>query len=151
MKTAILVYSVHHGNTRKLVDAIAEKHEVDIIDVKNTDVTDLSSYDRLGLASGIYASNFGRPLFQYAKENLPEGKPVFFLYTSASGEKAKFPKQMRLLAEEKHCEILGEYRCFGFNTFGPFKLFGGTAKGHPTPEELDGAVAFYEDLEPESK
>ena len=30
MKTAIVYYSQHHGNTRKLLDAIAEKNEVNI-------------------------------------------------------------------------------------------------------------------------
>ena len=33
MKTAIVCYSQLHGNTRKLLDAIAEKNEVTIIDV----------------------------------------------------------------------------------------------------------------------
>ena len=28
MKTAIVYYSQHHGNTKKLLDAIAEKHDV---------------------------------------------------------------------------------------------------------------------------
>ena len=33
MKTAIVYYSQHHGNTKKLLDAIAEKHDVTLIDV----------------------------------------------------------------------------------------------------------------------
>lgn len=33
MKVAIAYYSQHHGNTKKLLDAIAEKHEVTLIDV----------------------------------------------------------------------------------------------------------------------
>ena len=146
MKTAILCYSKHHGNTRKLVDAIAAKHEVDVYDVTEGAAADLSGYDRIGLASGIYASNFGKPLMKVAQEKLPEGKEVFFLFTSASGPSAKLPKKAAALAEEKKCRSLGHYCCFGFNTFGPFKLFGGTVKGHPTQEELDGAVAFYESL-----
>ena len=42
--------------------------------------------------------------------------------------------------------MLGEYGCLGFNTYGPFKLIGGLAKGHPTKEELEGAVRFYQSL-----
>lgn len=38
---------------------------------------------------------------------------------------------MREIAEEKHCKELGEYRCQGCDTFGPFKRVGGIAKGHP--------------------
>lgn len=50
-------------------------------------------------------------------------------------------------ATAKHrAKILGEYGCLGFDSFSPFKLIGGIAKGHPTNEEIDGAVKFYEDL-----
>jgi len=38
---------------------------------------------------------------------------------------------------------MGSYGCRGYDTYGPFKLVGGIAKGHPTEEEIDGAVAFY--------
>ena len=41
---------------------------------------------------------------------------------------------------------MGQYSCPGYNTFGPFKLVGGTAKGHPTKEEIEGAVKFYKGL-----
>ena len=34
----------------------------------------------------------------------------------------------------------------GFDTFGPFKLVGGLQKGHPTEEELQGAIEFYKNL-----
>jgi hypothetical protein len=43
-------------------------------------------------------------------------------------------------------EILGSYGCLGFDTFGPFKLVGGIAKGHPTADEIQGALKFYESL-----
>lgn len=42
--------------------------------------------------------------------------------------------------------MLGVYGCRGFDTFGPFKLIGGIAKGHPTQNEIDGAVEFYGSL-----
>ena len=54
MKTAIVYYSKHHGNTKKLLDAIAEKHPVTLIDVTKQPDADLSGYDRVGFASGIY-------------------------------------------------------------------------------------------------
>lgn len=146
MSTAILYYSKHHGNTKKLLDAIAAAHDVTLIDVTKEKKTDLSMYDRIGLASGIYAGNLGKPLLTYAEENLPEGMPVFFLYTSAMGAKTKFPKAAEALIAKKRGTILGKYACQGYNTFGPFKIIGGTAKGHPTKEELAAAVSFYEGL-----
>ena len=56
MRTAIVYASVHHGNTEKLVKRIAEECQVDLIDAVKQPDADLSSYDMIGFASGIYFS-----------------------------------------------------------------------------------------------
>ena len=145
MKTAILYYSEHHGNTKKLLDAIAAKNDVDLIDVTKAGSADLAGYDRIGLASGVYYTSFAKPLLAYARERLPEGTPVFYIYIHGA-PKGDFLGAVRKVTEAKGCKELGAYRCMGFDTFGPFKLVGGIAKGHPTEEEIAGAVAFYESL-----
>ena len=147
MKTIILYYSNHHGNTKKLVDAIAasDPENVEILDVTTAGPKDLSGYEWIGVASGIYAGNFGKPLLNYMRDNLPEGKNVFILFTSAFNLDS-LSSSARKVIEEKKCYVMGQYNCPGYNTFGPFKLIGGTAKGHPTKEELDGAVKFYKNL-----
>ena len=145
MKTAIVYYSEHHGNTKKLLDAIAAKHDVTLINVTKTPESDLSGYDRIGLASGIYYSSFAKQLLAYAEEHLPEGKDVFYIFTHGA-PKGMFLNAVRKIAEAKHCRELGDYHCQGFDTFGPFKLVGGIAKGHPTEDEIAGAVSFYEGL-----
>ena len=81
MKTAIVYYSQHHGNTRKLLDAIADKHDVTLIDVVKDKDTDISEYDRIGFASGIYFSTFAKQITAFAEEKLPENKEVFFIAT----------------------------------------------------------------------
>ena len=145
MKTAIVYYSEHHGNTKKLLDAIAAKHDVTLINVTKSPETDLSGYDRIGLASGIYYSSFAKQLLAYAEEHLPEGKDVFYIFTHGA-PKGMFLNAVRKIAEAKHCRELGDYHCQGYDTFGPFKLVGGIAKGHPTEDEISGAVSFYEGL-----
>ena len=145
MKTAILYYSKHHGNTKKLLDAIASACAVDLIDVTAGHASDLSGYDRIGLASGIYYSNYAKQMISFAEANLPEGKPVFFIYTHGA-PKGDFLKGIRVVTQQKQCPELGEYRCQGFDTFGPFKILGGIAKGHPTEDEIGGAVQFYQNL-----
>ena len=52
----------------------------------------------------------------------------------------------RKIAKKKHCRELGAYHCLGFDNFGPFKLVGGIAKGHPTEKEIADAVKFYQGL-----
>ena len=146
MKTAIIYYSKHHGNTKKLLDAIAEKHsDVDLFDITGGKTIDVSAYDRIGFASGIYYSKFQKGLLQFAKDNLPDGKQVFFIYTYGA-EKKGYTKAIAEAVQAHHATILGEYGCFGFDTYGPLKLFGGMAKGHPNAEETENAVRFYEGL-----
>ena len=146
MKTAIAYYSKHHGNTKKLLDAIAAAADIDLIDVTADENTDLSGYDRIGFASGIYYSSFAKQLIAYAEKNLPEEKPVFFIYTHGA-PKGDFLKEIRAVTQKKKCTEIGEYRCQGYDTFGPFKLLGGIAKGHPTAVEIQKAVEFYKNLE----
>ncbi len=145
MKTAIVYYSKHHGNTKKLLDTIAEKHEVTLIDATENPTPDLSGYDRIGFASGIYYSKFHKSVLKIAAERLPERKDVFFLYTYGA-LKDGYVKSITDAVISHKPNILGEYGCFGFNTFGPFKLIGGMAKGHPDATELQNTLKFYEGL-----
>ena len=146
MSTAIAVYSKHHGNTRKLVDAIKNAYpDIKVIDVTENKIAELSKYDAIGVASGIYAGRFNSELMEYLREKLPGDKKVFAIYTYAK-RMGYYAKDIRALIEEKHCKWIGEYSCQGYNTFGPFKLVGGTGKGHPTEEEIQGAVDFYSHL-----
>ena len=145
MKTAIVYYSKHHGNTRKLIDAIAAEHDVTAIDATEATAADLSGYDAVGFASGIYYSKFHKTVLQFAEQNLPEGKDVFFLYTYGA-EKKGYTEAITAAVKKHNAHILGEFGCFGFNTFGPFKLIDGIAKGHPDDTDLKNAVNFYNSL-----
>lgn len=145
MKTAIIYYSKHHGNTEKLLEAIAAKHDVDLIDVTADADSDLFGYDRIGFASGIYYGSFAKQIVSFAGDKLPEGKEVFFIATCGSPRKNYF-QAIRKVTQEKQSKDLGEYLCLGFDTFGPFKLVGGIAKDHPTEAEIADAVSFYEGL-----
>ncbi len=145
MRTAIVYDSRHHGNTRKLLDAMAAAGEVTLIDVTRQPDEDVSGYDRIGLASGIYYGGFSKQILAYARSHLPEGKAVFYVYTHGA-PRGSFLKGIREIVEEKGCREIGEYHCQGFDTFGPFKLVGGIAKGHPTEDEIRAAAEFYRNL-----
>ena len=146
MRTAIVYYSQHHGNTKKLLDAISYADiSVTLINAAEKIEVDLRDYDRIGLASGIYYSSFARPMLNFASINLPAQKPVFFIATCGSPRKNYFD-EIKQLAKSRDCTDLGSYLCTGYDTFGPFKLIGGLKKGHPTEEEIQGAVDFYNGL-----
>lgn len=142
MKTAICYYSRHHGNTRKVAEAMAQAGEVDLIDVTARQAVHLEGYDCVGLASGIYGFEVHKAAVDFARQYLPQGKPVFFVCTYG-GVKGTGAKAFEEAAREKGCRVLGEFSCKGYDTFGPFKLVGGIAKDRPNREDLEAARAFY--------
>ena len=143
-KTAICFYSEHHGNTKKLLDALCAAHsDIALIDVTDRHEVDLSMYDIIGFASGIYFGKFAEPLLNFARVNLPPQKEVFYIASCGSKRNGYF-KAISDVAKNKQCIEKGEYLSLGFDTYGPFKMVGGIAKGHPDDSEIQGVIDFYE-------
>lgn len=145
MKTILIYESTHHGNTKKLVDAVAKRYGIRTATVEEAAAMDLSAYDRIGIASGVAFGKFYEATERFVDDSLPKGKDVFFLYTCGN-DSGKYANSVSAKARARGCRVLGVYGCRGFDTFGPFKLIGGIAKGHPTQSEIDGAVEFYGSL-----
>lgn len=144
MKAIIIYESTHHGNTKKLVQAIAAKYHVETASIEGAESIDLSSYDRIGLASGIAFGKFYKRMEKFA-ESISSGSRVFLLYTCGNPSDGYVKSITRTLASNG-VRVVGSYGCKGYDTYGPFKLVGGIAKGHPTEEELIGAAAFYDKI-----
>ena len=145
MKTVIIFYSEHHGNTRKLLEAIAEQCGAELLNAVETKQADLSGYDLIGFASGIYFSKFHSSVLEFAKNNLPAGKRVFLMYTCGSKQKS-YTNGIGRVVREAGSDVIGEFGCKGYDTFGPFKLVGGISKDHPNAEDISGAVQFFRDI-----
>lgn len=111
MKAAIIYASVHHENTKKVVEAIAGENVVDLIDATKEKERDLSGYDLICTCGGNAA-------FRSIEE----------------------------IVKSKQGKIAGKFSCKGYDTFGPFKLVGGIAKGHPNDKDLADAVTFYKGI-----
>lgn len=146
MKTAVCYYSRHHGNTRKVLEAMAEEGDLDLIDVTARQAVRLEEYDCIGFASGVYFGKFQESVLAFARQYLPAGKPVFFVCTYG-GTKGSGAKDLEDIAREKSSPVLGEFSCRGYDTFGPFKLVGGIAKGRPNARDLEKARKFYRALQ----
>lgn len=144
MKTLIICESTHHGNTKKLCDAIAAGEKDIIVWESGQGKIPWDEYDLIGFASGIAFSKF-YPAITKAVEEIPAGKQVFFLYTCGKNSR-DFSEQIAETVKARGCTVLGSYGCRGFDTYGPFKLIGGINKGHPDQAECDGAVKFYRRL-----
>ena len=142
MKTAVCYFSRHHGNTLKVLQAMAREGGMDLIDVTKGQAVPLEGYDCIGFASGIYAFSFHKAVVEFARQHLPQGRPVFFVYTYG-GARGSGAKAVAQIAGERDCPVLGEFSCRGYDTFGPFRLVGGIAKGRPNTRDLERARRFY--------
>jgi len=144
---AILYHSEHHGNTKKLVDAISRVYAIDLIAVPTKDEINLSQYSAVGFASGIFMSQMHQSLFDVLKSlnGIYKGKKAFLIFTSGT-DKEKYADSLQKSIISKGFDYLGMYHCLGYDTYGPWKLIGGIAKGHPTDNDMLGAVQFYEQI-----
>lgn len=143
MKTAIVYHSFHHENTEKLVQSFLDG--IDIIPAKKVGDINLAEYDLVGFASGIYGGRFAAEIDEVIKQHSPELKRVFLVYTSHS-DNPKYGKKMKAMLQELDIKVVGIFSCRGYNTFGPFKLVGGTNKGRPDENDLREYREFMEGL-----
>lgn len=70
-KIAVIYASVHHGNTRKLVQEISKEISMDCYSVEEAKNKDLSSYELIGIASGLYFGKMHKSMLDYLA-----GKPT---------------------------------------------------------------------------
>ena len=150
VKTMILYRSKHHGNTKKIVDAIAAAYpdDVDTVDVATLDkgqTVDLSEYPLVGVASGIYYGEIDRDLARVLQNSLIEGTFVFSLLTYG-GESKWYGKDIDGICRAQRANYLAGHGCAGFDTWGPFKLTGGMNKGRPNEDDLADMVSWYRNL-----
>ena len=106
---------------------------------------DLTEYELIGFASGIYYSKFHESVLKVAMEYLPQNKRVFLIYTYGF-KRTGYGEDIAKIICEKRGQIVASYGCRGFDTFGPFKIVGGIAKGHPTDEEISEAVRVIKEF-----
>ena len=54
MKIAIIYKSIHHGNTKKIAEVMAETLKADLFDLKDVNMDVIGKYDLIGFGSGKY-------------------------------------------------------------------------------------------------
>ena len=142
-RTAVVYTSIHHKNTIKLLEKVKEEVDFDLISAEDACNHDLTLYDRLGLASGIYAFNMHKNLYKVVEEQeIPEN--IFIIYTSGI-KKDDWAKDIIEKLKKKGKKIIAQFNCPGYDTFGPLKLVGGINKNRPDDSDIAKAVEFMKD------
>jgi len=148
MKTLILYLSVHHGNTKKIADALAKILHAKV--AKPNAIKTLASYDIIGFGSGIYFWRHHPSLLKYI-DSLPQQKNKKAFVFSTAGIKAYRCTLMHHALKKrlvrKGFTIVGEFACVGFDTYGLLKICGGLNKGRPNQQDIEHAQEFARDLQ----
>jgi len=142
----LLIKSVHHGNTAKVAEAIAGVLGTEVAAPDSIPYTSLSDYQLLGFGSGIFYGRMHPALFDWLR-GLPDAaeptQPAFVFSTSGLPFLAKcWHAPLKRLLARKGFEVVGEFACRGFDTWGPLWLTGGINWAHPDERDLARAREF---------
>ena len=143
MKTLIICESVHHGNTKKVAEAMAKVLNAEIKKSGEVDVGKLGEYDLIGFGSGIYMGKFHKNLLKLI-DGLPGNGKNAFIFSTAGGdnEGMKNHQAIKDKLAIKGFKVVDEFTCRGHDTFGPLVLIGGINKGKPDEKDLEKAREF---------
>jgi flavodoxin len=154
IKSLIILFSYHHGNTAKLADVFARVLGAQIIKPQEVDPEQLQEYDLVGFGSGIYDSKHHQSLLDLA-DRLPKvaGKKAFIFSTCgvpAIGMNKEYVEKNHALLKEKleskGYVIIDEFSCIGLNTNSFLRFTAGINKGRPNAEDLKNSEEFAESL-----
>ena len=148
MKSIIVYESVHHNNTEKIAKVIADEIDAELVNVRNfTDShKNLDDYELIGFGSGIYYSKIHKNIKKFIETIEHMDNQKTFIFTTSGRGKKSFHKKFKELLDSKGFDVIAEFTCKGFDTFGPFKIVGGINKGQPNEEDLANARKFAKSL-----
>ena len=146
MKIGIIYKSVHHGNTKRIAEVMAGSLDAGLLDLKDVKVNVVTDYDLIGFGSGIYNRKPHKELMKFVEglNNVKDKKA--FVFSTSGRDKLEFNSRLKEELTGKGFEIIGEFSCKGFDTWGPFKLIDGLNKGKPDEEDFKSAESFANSL-----
>jgi len=144
MKTLICYASVHHGNTKKIAEAMAQAIDAELVAAKDLTTKNIDGYDLVGFGSGIYFSKHHKSVLDAADALPPSTGKKAFIFSTAGFPAGKFlfHRALKTKLREKGFIITGDFSCRGLDTYKIFGTFGGMNKGHPDNNDLNRAHTF---------
>jgi len=150
VKSLVVVFSYHHGNTEKIAHAVAGVLHAPVKTPQQVRPEEIAEYDLVGFGSGIYSATFDPSVLDLA-DRLPQVSDKKAFLFSTYGAPAfianrkfieKNHQQVREKLKAKGYTIIGEFGCAGWNTNSFLRFFGGLNKGRPHAEDLRNAEEF---------
>lgn len=145
-RIAIIYVSLHHHNTKKVIEEMAEQRALDIIKLSEAPEIDWSQYKYIGFASGVYFQQLHKGLLALAAGiALSAWQKTFIVYTCGFNYK-NYARTMEATLKRKPADFIGTFHCRGYDTYGWFKFIGGIAKNHPNSRDLRRARVFVSSI-----
>jgi len=146
MKTLIVCESWHHGNTKKIADAMATVLHAEVVRPNDMNGEVLADFDLIGFGAGIDRGKHYNGLLTWV-DTLPVlDKNAFVFSTRGAPRLGTYHRALNIKLAEKGFNIVGEFSCRGFDTNGPLRFIGGIAKGRPNEQDLQHAKEFAKTL-----
>lgn len=154
IKSLVVVFSYHHGNTEKIANAMAKVLGAEVKTPQQVFPEKLREYDLIGFGSGIYSATFDPSVLTLADRlSFAAGKKAFLFSTYGAPAVAVTRNfvtnnhaEIREKLQLKGYEVIGEFGCAGWNTNSFLKYFGGLNKGQPNAEDLANAEMFAREM-----
>jgi flavodoxin len=159
LRSLVVVFSCHHGNTQKIATACAGVLGADVKTPQQAKPEEIAEYDLVGFGSGIYSATFAPSVLDLA-DRLPHaaGKNAFIFSTCGAPAfiadrefMAKNHSQIRKRLQAKGYTVIGEFGCAGWNTNSFLRYFGGLNKGKPDAEDLANAETFAREMKEKTR
>ena len=150
VRPLVICASVHHGNTARVARCIADVLHADVCAPDAVAVASLSEHGILGFGSGVYYGRMHESLFALLGQ-LPDSpeptRAAFVFSTSGLPFLSQFwHAPLKRLLARKGFDVVGEFACRGFDTWGPLWLTGGLNRRHPDRRDVERARAFAEHI-----
>lgn len=141
--TIIVCASKHHGNTRRVADAMASVLNAPVVEPSEVSGDQFADHDLIGFGSGIY---FGRPdaALMALIKSLPKKTRRTFVFSTAGTPLLRwfYHRSLKRELAARGCEVIAEFICPGWDTVGPLAWIGGIFRHRPNEQDLENARRF---------
>ena len=142
-RVLIICTSVHHQNTFKIAEALAEELNAKIIKPSEFRGEDLDSYDLIGFGSGIYNGKHHPSLLSLASDLDTQTNKKAFIFSTSTILAKSMHRALKDNLQAKGYQIIGEFCCRGFMNHSFTKyILGGLNKNRPNADDLEEAKQF---------
>ena len=148
MKCIIIYESIHHNNTEKVAKVIADEIGGELVNVRdfNKKYKNLDEYDLVGFGSGIYYGKIHKNIKNFIDTTEHMDNQKSFIFTTSGRSKSSFNEKFKDFLNSRGFNVIADFNCKGFDTFGPLKIVGGIKKDHPNEDDLNDAKKFAKSL-----